>query len=243
MPEGHLIHHYARRQRDGLVGAVTLSSPQGRFDARAVKGRLVDVEAYGKHLFHRWDAGAVVHIHLGMQGVFLDGPPPAAPPRPQGRMRVEGPRLVSDLIAPRICAVTDEDGRQRIIDAVGPDPLRPDADRDRVLATLADSSRAIGALLLDQTVIAGVGNALRADVLNLVGIHPQTPAAALRAGQLAQLWSVLVDVMHRSADAGSIDHMVYRLERCARCGTPVETPEVAGRTAYVCPRHQPIISG
>jgi formamidopyrimidine-DNA glycosylase len=71
MPEGHLIHAYARRQRRELGGsAVGVSSPQGRFarEAGLLDGRtLASVEAYGKHLIY--DLGRLLHVHLGMAGV------------------------------------------------------------------------------------------------------------------------------------------------------------------------------
>lgn len=239
MPEGHLLHHYARRHRAGLVGARQITSPQGRFDAAAVIGQLERVQAYGKHLFHEWGGGAIVHVHLGKQGVFLDGPPPATPPRPQVRMRVVGPRLVSDLVAPMVCEILDSAARDRIIAGLGVDPLRPGADPAAALAVLGETRRPIGAALLDQSVIAGVGNALRADVLNLAGIHPAVAGTALHDEDLVRLWRTLVAVMERSADRGAIDHTVYRLERCSRCGTPVQQGKVGGRTTYVCPYHQP----
>lgn len=238
MPEGHLIHHHARRHRDGLLGAAVISSPQGKLDVSPVQGRLTDVEAYGKHLFHRWSGGAVVHVHLGLRGIFLDARPPVPPPRPQVRMRVEGPRLVSDLIAPLLCEVTDETGRRGIVDRLGPDPLREDADRNAALVALASTGRPIGAALLDQALIAGVGNALRADVLNLAGIHPLVPADTIGDEGLLRLWETLTDLMQRSAAAGTIPHTVYRREDCSRCHAAVVTLEVGGRTTYVCPTHQ-----
>ncbi|MBW3658453.1 MAG: Fpg/Nei family DNA glycosylase [Actinobacteria bacterium] len=240
MPEGHLLHHHARRHRAELVGAAEVTSPQGRFDAERVQGRLVDVDVHGKHLFHLWDDGAVVHVHLGKRGLFLEAAPPAAEPRPQVRMRVVGPRLVCDLIAPMVCELTDAGGQSAIVQGLGPDPLRPDADREAALDAIGRTSRAIGTVLLDQSVLAGVGNALRADGLNLAGIHPATPASSLEPSELEHLWDVLTDLMRRSAEDGRIPHTVYRQDRCTRCGTPVVTSDVGGRTAYHCPRHQPV---
>jgi endonuclease VIII len=239
VPEGHLIHHHARRHRAGLVGAERISSPQRRFPAHRVTGRLVDVDAHGKHLAHRWSDGAVVHVHLGKQGVLLDGPSPPPEPMPQVRMRVEGPALYTDLIAPMVCEVLDEDGWEAVRATLGPDPLREDADVDRVLAALVATSSPIGVALMDQAILAGVGNALRADVLNLVDVHPATPSDRLDEGRRRRLWDELVALMRTAAEAGAIPHTVYRQERCPRCGTPVQTGDVGGRTAYWCPLHQP----
>ena len=74
MPEGHTLHRLARLHQRRYAGKpVAVTSPQGRFAAEAamVDGRkLVRAEAHGKHLFHRYGPDAIVHIHLGLIGVF-----------------------------------------------------------------------------------------------------------------------------------------------------------------------------
>lgn len=234
MPEGHLLHHLARQHHDGLIGAREVISPQGRFDAAAVTGVLEHVDAHGKHLFHRWSDGAVVHVHLGKQGLFLhhDVPPPA--PRAQVRMRVLGPRLVCDLIAPLVCEVVDEAAREEVVAALGPDPLRADADAAAALAALRGTSSAIGAALLDQSRIGGVGNVLRAEVLHLIEMDGERPASALSDGEAEELWEALVDLMRRSADEGEIPRTIYRRARCTLHDAPVRTLPVGGRTFYRC---------
>ncbi|MFA9444498.1 Fpg/Nei family DNA glycosylase [Egicoccus sp. AB-alg6-2] len=234
MPEGHLLHHLARQHRDGLLGAREVSSPQGRFDAAAITGVLEGVEAHGKHLFHGWSDGMVVHVHLGKQGLFVhhDIPPPA--PRPQVRMRVVGPRLASDLIAPLLCEVVDEAGQEAVVAGLGPDPLRADADATVALSALRATTSPIGAALLDQSRISGIGNVLRAEVLHLVGIDGERPASALSDADAEGLWQALVDLMRRSAEAGEIPKTVYRRERCTLHQAPVHTLTIGGRTFYRC---------
>ena len=71
MPEGHLLHRLARDHAELADHVVRLTSPQGRFaaGAAALDGRRLDgVEAYGKHLYHRFENDAGLHTHLGMQG-------------------------------------------------------------------------------------------------------------------------------------------------------------------------------
>lgn len=234
MPEGHLLHYLARQHRDGLVGARQVTSPQGRFDAAAVTGVLEHVEAYGKHLFHRWSDGAVVHVHLGKQGLFLHHDLPPPDPRPQVRMRVLGPRMASDLIAPLICEVTDETGRDAVFAGLGPDPLRTDADAAVAMAALRATASPIGAALLDQSRIGGVGNVLRCELLHLIGLDGERPAASLSDTEGEQLWQALVDLMRRSADDGAIPKTVYRRARCSSHDAPVRKLEVGGRTFYRC---------
>ena len=106
MPEGHLLHRFARLHRDLLVGQrLQASSPQSRFaeGAARIDGHVLDdVDAYGKHLFHRFD-GSVLHIHLGRQGtlLWLNAPPP--PARGSVRLRMSAETGAADLIAPLRC--------------------------------------------------------------------------------------------------------------------------------------------
>jgi endonuclease-8 len=258
MPEGHTIHRAAREHRRLLAGdAVRASSPQGRFahDARAVDGRiLADVEPYGKHLFYTWDPDRVVHVHLGLFGRFFVLPVQAPPPRGQIRLRLLGPRGGVDLVAPTICRLVDRAARDAVVARLGSDPLRADADPERVRRRIAASDRGIGALLMDQSVIAGVGNVFRAEALFAVGIHPLRPGSSLRPREFRHLWTTLVDLMQRAVATGRIvsielpratparhGRWVYKQERCRRCDATIERHSIAGRTAYACARCQPLV--
>jgi endonuclease VIII len=255
VPEGHLIHHLAEQHARDLAGRPTrATSPQGRFaeEASRVDGRLLEeVEAYGKHLFYRWDAD-VVHVHLGKEGLFLRSPAPASAPRRGVRLRLENDEVAVDLIAPRVCELIDPAGRDAVARRLGPDPLRGDTDAGAVIEALRRTARPIGVALLDQSVIAGVGNVLRAEALALARTHPSTPADRLSTEEVERLWTELLALMRRSKELGRIrtldagadasdaeTRLVYKCERCGRCGTPVVTSEVGGRTAYHCPRCQP----
>ena len=259
MPEGHLVHRYAREHDAKLRGEpLHVSSPQGRFaaEARVLDGRhLQRAEAWGKHLFHHWDDASIVHVHLGQRGVFLHGPPPAQV-LPQARLRLEGSRLVATLIAPARCERLDAAGREAIVARLGPDPLRTDADPERALDAIARSRAPIGALLLDQRVIAGVGNVLRAEALSLCRIAPTRAGRELSRERAEALWTTLVELMRRAAEDGRIltavsegadrasipeeeTRLVYRQLRCRRCGEAIDARPIGGRTAYSCPRCQP----
>ncbi|MFP5316966.1 MAG: Fpg/Nei family DNA glycosylase [Acidimicrobiia bacterium] len=246
MPEGHTVHRLARDQQ-GMVGEeLRATSPQGRFadGAAALDGRrLIGVEAAGKHLFHAFEGGAHLHVHLGMQGKFL----PAGPDRPplrQARVRLESPRqdVAWELVAPSTCELVDGDRRAAVLARLGPDPLRPDADGAEARRRLGADGRSIGAALLDQAVVAGVGNVFRAEVLFACGVHPRRPAAGLAPAELDCLWTTLRTMMAQAVEDGTIQaggRAVYKQDRCARCGTPVEVEEIGGRTSYACPLDQP----
>jgi endonuclease-8 len=106
VPEGHTIHRLARDHAAWFTGqTVTVSSPQGRFAdgaARLDGRRFETAEAWGKHLFHRFDDGRSVHIHLGLFGRFFHHPlpPRGRPPVPRDtvRYRLTGPGPALDLV-------------------------------------------------------------------------------------------------------------------------------------------------
>ena len=121
------------------------------------------------------------------------------------------------------------------------------------------STRALGALLLDQAVIAGVGNVFRAEALFVHGIHPLRPGRACDRSELEALWSTLTAMLRAGVKANRIvtvrrDELdlprgariprseatyVYRRDRCLRCDAAIARIQVANRTCYYCPTHQP----
>jgi endonuclease-8 len=259
VPEGHSLHRLARDQQELVGQRARASSPQGRFTAGAAElegRRLHGVEAYGKHLRHHYEAGRNLHVHLGMQGKWLRLQPAGAA-RPQVRLRLSGASAVAwDLIAPTRCELLDDLEWAELVGRLGPDPLRPDADRDEAWRNLQGYGGSVGAALLDQSVVAGIGNVLRAETLFRAGVHPARPAATLTPSEFDRWWGVARQVMHRAMGDGRIltadldddtrasvaeseARMVYRQERCRSCGTAVEASAIAGRDAFACPRCQP----
>jgi formamidopyrimidine-DNA glycosylase len=181
VPEGHTIHRLARDHTPLLVGrAVSVSSPQGRFAAGAqlLDGRVVEgVEPYGKHLFYAFAGGLLLHVHLGLYGAFVRGSGPAPEPRGALRLRLTTDEHWVDLRGPTACEVFTPSERDAVLARLGPDPLRRDADPERAWARLSTSRRSVGELLMDQTVLAGVGNVYRAEALYRAGLSPFRPVA------------------------------------------------------------------
>jgi endonuclease-8 len=259
MPEGHLLHRLARDQAELVGSAVAASSPQGRFagGAAALDGRpLLAVEAYGKHLHHRFEGeGPGLHTHLAMQGKWIRLAADTAP-RPQVRIRLATQAVAWDLIAPGTCELIDQSTWEGLVAALGPDPLADEPDEERAWKAVTSFTGTVGAALLDQSVVAGVGNVLRAESLFRAGIHPALPAAGIDRETFHRLWASLVELMRQSVDDGRIisaplpaadratvaeaeGRMVYKQAACRACATPVETWSVDGRTAYACPTCQP----
>jgi formamidopyrimidine-DNA glycosylase len=250
VPEGHTIHRLAKDQRRDFKGhKVTVASPQGRFaeSAQLLDRHVVErVDAYGKHLFTRFDSGDVLHVHLGLIGKFRRQPSPPVAPVGIVRVRLEGPAATWDLSGPTVCRVVDPQEMERVVSTLGPDPLRRGADPQRFIQAVQRSAKPIGALLLDQSVIAGVGNVFRAEVLFVHGIHPETPGVALDREMLQAIWDTLSRLLRDGVRRNRIvtntprePLHVYHHEVCGVCGTPLTAIEVGGRRIDVCPMCQP----
>jgi endonuclease-8 len=263
MPEGHTIHRLAREHNALLARRpLRLASPQGRFasDAAALDGRVLDrVRPYGKHLFYEFGPD-VVHVHLGIYGVFEPHGRPFPAPRGAVRLRMWHDDALVDLRGPTVCERIGRAERDAILARLGPDPLDPKADRERLWAKVSRRETPIGALLLDQSAIAGVGNVYRAEALYLLGIAPHRPASSLTRAEFDALWDTLVKLMRtgvrlnrivttdpadrdrRSGRPSDADrHYLWRRADlpCRRCGTPVRSAELGARTMYWCPGCQP----
>ncbi len=262
MPEGHTIHRLARDHTRDLVGqTLAVSSPQGRFadGAKRLHGRVLEsVEAHGKHLCYHWSGGKRLHIHLGLYGKFRRHRLPAPPPRGQVRLRVLGEEVGFDLNGPNACELLTRTEWQRLQTRLGADPLRKDSDPDAVWNRIGRSRAAIGSLLLNQAVIAGVGNVYRSEVLFLLGIHPETPGNGLTRHQFAALWSKIESLLKigvrynriiiaepddvgkpRSRMNREERLLVYKRKYCTRCDSEIASWLLGSRKIYACPTCQP----
>lgn len=266
MPEGHTLHRLARlhTKRYGKR-PVSVSSPQGRFSASLVDGRvLTRAEAYGKHLFHVYGPDAIVHIHLGLYGTFTEQPLPVTLPVGQVRMRMVGETHWTDLRGPTRCEVLNIAEQREVLARLGPDPLRRNADPAVAYARITRSKLPLAALLMEQKIVAGVGNVYRAELLFRHGVNPMLPGRSLDDALWKDMWADLVDLMRDGVRKGRIDtvrdeHLpkamgraprvdrhggevyVYRRHDmpCLVCGTPVRKAELAARNLYWCPTCQP----
>jgi len=269
MPEGHTIHRHARKQREAIGGqTVETASPQGRFAAGAkrLSGRTLEtVEAHGKHLFYRWEGGEILHVHLGLFGKFkLHRTSPAPPPTPNTRLTMQGDRATIYLAGPTICELIDPDAEALIRTRLGPDPLQNGSRRKKLEEFQRNLSRRkipIGAALLDQGVVAGIGNVYRAEALFRTGIDPHLPANTLSSDATTRLWSESASLLKRGEKAGRIitvdladvgarrrsdleaDERLYAYGRdgepCRRCRTPISMTDMANRRMWWCGSCQP----
>ena len=205
MPEGHTLRKLADDLAAAFAGrTVRVSSPQGRFaaDAEQLDGaRLLGADSAGKHLFVELEGERFVHVHLGLIGTFSVHAGVVEVPEPVGAVRL---RLVSaddhdprgtsyaDLRGAILCDLVGPDRRAEVLGGLGPDPLRADADPDVAWRRISRSHRTIGDLLMDQKVLAGVGNVYRAELLHVHHLHPEVPAVDVPRDVWDSMWATLV---------------------------------------------------
>jgi endonuclease-8 len=261
MPEGHTIHRVARDHSQRYLGQqLAVSSPQGRFKAGARKidgGMLGRIEAYGKHLFYWWERERVLHIHLGLYGKFRNHRSPPPEPRGAVRLRVVGESHAFDLNGPSACELLTPGKRDALVERLGADPLRKDADLERAWNRISRSRAAIGKLLLDQSVIAGVGNVYRAEALFANRFDPERAGNTMSREEFDTLWQTLVGMLRTgvkynriiTADPEAIGKpysrmnraerlLCYKREFCPRCEAQIRTWELGNRKMYACPACQ-----
>jgi len=270
VPEGDTVHNLADKLRPVLAGKVLTACDirVPRFAGVDLTGRTVgEITARGKHLLMAVD-GAVIHSHLKMEGEWHVYRPGERWRRPGHTARavlgVDGAQVVGfSLGTLEILTTAEADGA---LARLGPDPLGPDWDADRAASNLAAvPARPVGLALLDQRVLAGVGNVYRNELCFLRGVHPATPvvacgdprawvdeAARLLRANLGRARRVTTGVGRnglRARGAGSAargpDHFVYDRARrpCLRCGSAIVAGSLGGaaeaeRAIWWCPRCQ-----
>ena len=265
MPEGNETHRWAELHAAMFANKkVHVDSPQGRFtEAGLLEGRsLVGVMAVGKHL--GYDFGVVqrerriVHVHMGLYGDFLEGRQPMPEPRGALRMRIWDKQQWLELRGPTDCSVWNEEQWQKLLERLGPDPLNKDKPA-KMIERISTRKTPIGALLMDQSIVSGLGNIFRAELLFRVRVSPFRPGNEVPAAVLTAIWKDALKLMpramvarrivttatkdrpHRKGEALDEEvHYVYRRKwrPCFVCGTTVEMKEMVGRNLFWCPHCQ-----
>ncbi|TDT34024.1 Fpg/Nei family DNA glycosylase [Naumannella halotolerans] len=261
MPEGHTLRRLAQDLNAVFAGTrPRISSPQGRFadSAALVDGQpWAGADSYGKHLFLGFGdrSELVIHIHLGLIGSLRFDQPLAAP----ARLRIEVDEHFAELRGPQTCALITPAELVAVVARLGPDPLRADADPEIAWQRIHRSGKSIAALLMDQSVIAGIGNVYRAEVLFRNRINPFTAGSRLKRTSWLAIWSDLVQLMPLGVRDNRIDTVrpehtpeamgrdprvddhggevyVYRRNDlpCLVCGSRIRTKVVEGRNLFWC---------
>jgi endonuclease-8 len=242
MPEGDALARAARRLQVLVGERVEVETPHPRAAVKRLAERLdgrtlLGVEAAGKNLLLRFEDGVVLRSHLRMSGRWQV--------RPRGSKLVGRPWLVlrgaereAVLWNGPMLELDD-----RAIRRLGPDILGQPPDLDTMVANLRrDPRRAVGDALLDQRLVAGIGNVWKAEALWQARVSPWRPVADVSDEELCAVLDTAHELMTASVETGGERRFVYnRAGRgCRRCGTPIEARGQGedNRTAYWCPACQ-----
>lgn len=266
MPEGHTLHRLAAHLNSAFAGtAPAVSSPQGRFadSAALLDGHQFErAWAHGKLLFIGI-GGQTVHVHLGLIGKLPITPVIGIEPAVEGivRLRILNEHHVADLRGPMVCALVDPDEVDQLVARQGPDPLQPGADPEPAWERIHRSGKSIGELLMGQTVIAGIGNIYRCEVLFRQRVNPAYAGKRIKRSTFDAMWADLVRLMEVGVQTGRIitveedvvaaehdiatgaikaaydrPNYVYQHDGqpCPRCGAKIRTKVLAGRKLFWC---------
>jgi endonuclease VIII len=245
MPEGDSIHRVAQRLQP-LVGEkleVETPHPRARVTgvARRLDGRrLLGVEAVGKNLLLRFEDGLVLRSHLRMKGRWQVLERSGTHTR-RGMpwLVLRGERAEAILWHGPVLELDDTHVRR-----LGPDILAEPPDLEEMVKRMraADQSLAIGEAVLDQRLVAGIGNMWRAEALWRAQVSPWTRLGDLSDAELRTVLTEAAQLMRRSLDSGFRQRAVYRQagRPCPRCGTTITSRGQgdANRIAYWCPTCQ-----
>ena len=253
MPEGHTIHRAARDQRPMLIGhKLDVSSPQGRFmeGAAELDGEVcTSVEAYGKHLLYEFAGGLTLHIHLGLFGKFCASKRPEGEPQGAVRVRLLSKTHVVDINGPNTCEILSVPERLGLISRIGPDVLRQDANAELAWNKISKSRVSIGQMLMDQSIMAGIGNIYRTEILWRQKIHPEIQGKNVERSAFERIWQDAVHLLeigvHHNAiitvDSGPKSRgryservNIFNKPNCPVCKSQIRKFEIATRRAFVC---------
>ncbi len=223
------------------------------FTAALQGDRLQQVRRHGKHLFAARARGGFLHFHFGMTGA-LEPFEASEPPYSRLVLRFPEPchlayvnvRMLGEVgLVEDVAAFLEAHG-------IGPDALDPTLTPAWFAEALGRSRRSIKAALMDQGLIAGLGNVYADEVLFQAGLRPDVPVAALDRSWRARLFAILRSVLAEAVRRGAAsERFTERLPedwltrvrgrkdaRCPRCGTALATLRIGGRTSWYCPRCQ-----
>jgi formamidopyrimidine-DNA glycosylase len=252
----------ADRCRGRSIDHVTVSDPgilesiSAKDLERRLKGaRVESAHRHGKHLLLELRDVGVLAMHFGTNGYPQIVHEPAADPpytrlalvfEAGDRLAYVNPRRLGGVsIAPSIDAFIADRG-------LGPDALDPRFDEGAFTKLFAGRSRDTKSVLMDQALVAGIGNIYSDEILFQAGIHPGMPANRLDPERVARLYRAMKKTLETAIDCGAgSERAVDRLPKsfllrqrhagghCPTCGTRLSVAKRGGRTSYFCPRCQP----
>jgi len=223
--------------------------------------RFVRWERRGKYLVGRLDGEIALLSHLGMTGKWIAEP---EADRPHQRLRVhldgpDSPRSIA-LVDPRrlgatwLLAATDVDIHPRL-NRLGPDAMDPVMTPTSLAARVGSDRRPLKRRLMDQSVVAGLGNIMVAEMCWRAGVHPHRPCDQIDTSTWSRLHVAIGDhvrgvleeeqgaeILYVSSGGGEEEFLCYGRsgKPCSRCGITFVTGKLDGRTSTWCPGCQPL---
>jgi endonuclease-8 len=254
MPEGDTIHYAANRIRPVLEGQVpdAIRTPhprhlKDRWPERLAGRAVTDVAAHGKHLFLRFGDDLTIHSHLRMTGswrVTKQGARWHRAPRRAWLVITKDDNEVVQFDGPVLELMTETRRRfDRRLALLGPDIIKDDFDADAVIrrARADDPTRGLGDALLDQRLVAGIGNLWKAEGCWLAELDPWRRLQDVSDDELHRVLQELRPRMQESArDGNQVRHRkIYNNagRKCPRCGARIVARGQGddNRTTYWCP--------
>jgi endonuclease-8 len=248
MPEGDSLRRLATRLQP-LVGQ-TLERVTTQGLGRDLAGCTVtSVDAHGKHLMIDLDDGTQIRTHLGMNGRVRDYD------RERGETIVAGTSpgraslvlVTADRVYLWLTTRTIEIAARRApmrgmrVASLGPDVLADDFDaRAAASRCMASLPRMISDALLDQRVVAGIGNIWKCESLFQCGVDPRAAVGTLSQDKVTALYAAAHDLMTASVRGGRPTYRVYMQRACRRCGAAIQVQQLGEppRLTWWCPRCQ-----
>ncbi|MFT4221114.1 MAG: DNA-formamidopyrimidine glycosylase family protein [Microbacterium sp.] len=248
----------------------TIASANGRMGQTNQRGTVLDdepvLDSAGENSLTSIGAPRRARVHVRMSeqttGLADDGdqwPPPVVG---QVRLRLMTRTTCADLRGPTACELQAPDEMRATLAKLGPDPLNgdPAEDEERFVSVVRRKPTSIALLLMDQAVVAGIGNVYRAELLFRARLNPHTPGRDVREEAVRDLWRDWVRLLAVGVETGQMmtmddlspddwrramasrddRHWVYHRTGlpCRVCGTPIALEELGGRKLYWCPSCQ-----
>ena len=225
------------------------------FVARLNGNRFEESRRHGKHLLVRLQKAGWLTLHFGMTGNLVHFRDEADdPPYDRVRFDFKGGGHLAYVNRRMLGRVGLADDANEFIQAeeLGPDALDPAFDLKAFNHAIEGRRRDVKSVLMDQALMAGIGNIYADEILFQARLHPKTAVTSLGEPQRAELFAQIKAVLEAAIECGAgAEQFLDRLpegyllphrdkgSKCPRCGAAIATLKTGGRTSYFCPRCQP----
>jgi formamidopyrimidine-DNA glycosylase len=228
--------------------------PAPTFAARLRGAKLMAARRHGKYLMARVDRGGWLILHFGMNGALyfvrtLDEEPPFTRVRfdfaNDGSLAYTNKRMIGHV------GLVEDAADFVAQEKLGPDALDPQFELLAFKKAVAGIRRNVKSVLMDQQIIAGIGNIFSDEILFQARVNPLARTDELSATELERLFLEMRKVLNTAiAHGAGAEQFVERMPkgallperkkggRCPRCRSPLKTFKLGGRTAYCCPQCQ-----